>query len=208
MKKNFVLRLACSVALACATSASNAMVYELYATSMENYYIMDLQITTSDTVRGGPAYVAGYGGYDILSVTGTIQFDYSGPTLSVDSLVDVNPDVYGISYYDHPDPAYAWDYWYDNVLYSNPGDSYALQTPFLDEYGMLFTLEDGTVMSLIYDGTPWYFLSTDLNNYEEIFIDRFNMISGPAPVPIPAAAWLFASGLLGLIGVACRRNHN
>ncbi|MEJ2686405.1 MAG: hypothetical protein P8124_04205 [Gammaproteobacteria bacterium] len=28
---------------------------------------------------------------------------------------------------------------------------------------------------------------------------------GPAPVPVPAAAWLFASGLVGLVGVARRR---
>jgi hypothetical protein len=28
---------------------------------------------------------------------------------------------------------------------------------------------------------------------------------GPAPVPIPAAAWLFGSGLIGLVGVARRR---
>ncbi len=32
-----------------------------------------------------------------------------------------------------------------------------------------------------------------------------NWVTGPAPVPIPAAAWLFGSGLLGLAGIA-RRN--
>jgi hypothetical protein len=31
-------------------------------------------------------------------------------------------------------------------------------------------------------------------------------ISGLTPVPVPAAAWLFASGLLGLVGVARRRS--
>ena len=31
---------------------------------------------------------------------------------------------------------------------------------------------------------------------------------GPAPIPVPAAAWLFGSGLVGLVGVARRRRRN
>jgi len=34
-----------------------------------------------------------------------------------------------------------------------------------------------------------------------------NWVTGPAPVPIPAAVWLFGAGLLGLVGVA-RRKHS
>jgi len=32
-----------------------------------------------------------------------------------------------------------------------------------------------------------------------------NWVTGPEPVPVPAAVWLFGSGLLGLVGVARRR---
>lgn len=32
-------------------------------------------------------------------------------------------------------------------------------------------------------------------------------IAAPAAVPIPAAAWLFGSGLLGLVGISRRKNH-
>lgn len=32
--------------------------------------------------------------------------------------------------------------------------------------------------------------------------------SGPAPVPLPPAVWLFGSGLLGLVGMARRRERN
>jgi hypothetical protein len=34
-----------------------------------------------------------------------------------------------------------------------------------------------------------------------------NMIPTPGPIPIPAAAWLFGSGLLGLVGLARRRKN-
>jgi hypothetical protein len=32
-----------------------------------------------------------------------------------------------------------------------------------------------------------------------------NWVTGPAPVPLPAAVWLFGSGLLGMVGVARRK---
>jgi hypothetical protein len=40
-----------------------------------------------------------------------------------------------------------------------------------------------------------------------VFIDDFNLGS-PSVVPVPAAAWLFGSGLLGLIGIGKRKNIN
>ncbi|MBI5042207.1 MAG: VPLPA-CTERM sorting domain-containing protein, partial [Gammaproteobacteria bacterium] len=37
--------------------------------------------------------------------------------------------------------------------------------------------------------------------------DKINLSgSATSAVPVPAAAWLFASGLLGLVGVARRRS--
>ena len=32
-----------------------------------------------------------------------------------------------------------------------------------------------------------------------------NWVTGPSPVPVPAAVWLFGSGLIGLIGIARRK---
>ena len=42
-----------------------------------------------------------------------------------------------------------------------------------------------------FDGTP----------YTEVY----NIAVTPSAIPVPAAVWLFGSGLLGLVGVARRR---
>jgi hypothetical protein len=44
------------------------------------------------------------------------------------------------------------------------------------------------------------------NNGSGIFYDNL-VFAEVAPVPVPAAVWLFGSGLLGLVGVARRRKH-
>ena len=48
--------------------------------------------------------------------------------------------------------------------------------------------------------------NTTATNYEDsgVYYDNLNFTNVPA-VPVPAAAWLFGSGLLGLVGVARRR---
>ena len=40
---------------------------------------------------------------------------------------------------------------------------------------------------------------------EEYFINFYEATSMPPPIPVPAAVWLFGSGLLGLIGIARRK---
>ena len=42
------------------------------------------------------------------------------------------------------------------------------------------------------------------NNGSGVFYDNLSFAQ-VAPVPVPAAVWLFGSGLLGLLGVARRR---
>ena len=44
----------------------------------------------------------------------------------------------------------------------------------------------------------WSFSSSSLTNYSMT-------VSNVSPVPVPAAAWLFGSGLLGLVGIARRK---
>ena len=62
--------------------------------------------------------------------------------------------------------------------------------------------------------TEWLFASTDVNGNG---VPGHGMVDGPftgfnanfnvSAVPVPAAAWLMGSGLLGLIGIARRKKH-
>jgi hypothetical protein len=52
------------------------------------------------------------------------------------------------------------------------------------------------LLHILTDGTP---------ASGSIFWDDASLSATPAVVPVPAAVWLFGSGLLGLVGVARRR---
>lgn len=63
-----------------------------------------------------------------------------------------------------------------------------------------------TIVSASEVGAAWgFFVGTP---YTEIFSLDFSnatVVDSPAAVPVPAAVWLFGSGLVGLAGVARRR---
>lgn len=69
--------------------------------------------------------------------------------------------------------------------------------------GALFTFTDGLLTNFDFQNLSFSSLGT-------IFDDK-NIMAGQwgtvttSPVPVPAAAWLFGSGLLGLVGVARRK---
>ncbi|MDH3280150.1 MAG: VPLPA-CTERM sorting domain-containing protein [Gammaproteobacteria bacterium] len=60
------------------------------------------------------------------------------------------------------------------------------------------TIYWGGISSVTVNGSP-------LTNFEFISASGADYRYATAPIPIPAAAWLFGSGLLGLIGVARRK---
>lgn len=88
-------------------------------------------------------------------------------------------------------------------------------TPTNPEFSFLARLGTGSGLNLYGGlGNQVQEAATDFGNTAQLALIvpegvTWNSASGaflvPAPVPIPAAAWLFASGLLGLIGIA-RRN--
>jgi len=51
----------------------------------------------------------------------------------------------------------------------------------------------------------WEDLRVSHNHYDGDFNDMVLMIESVQPVPVPAAVWLFGSGLLGLVGIARRK---
>jgi T5SS/PEP-CTERM-associated repeat protein len=62
-----------------------------------------------------------------------------------------------------------------------------------------------------YDGSIWAkYAASDLaydNKYASFTVNGFSgyAVSGTAPVPVPAAAWLLGSGILGLVGIRRRK---
>ena len=63
---------------------------------------------------------------------------------------------------------------------------------------------DGVIISSAQVGSAWGpFAGTP---YTEVYtISVTGAVGGPSQVPVPAAAWLFGTGLIGLVGVARRR---
>jgi hypothetical protein len=68
---------------------------------------------------------------------------------------------------------------------------------------------DGTVLDtfvfLNNDEKTWAYISLILNE-DIVLVDIFKISNISAVVPVPAAVWLFGSALLGLVGVARRKN--
>lgn len=84
-------------------------------------------------------------------------------------------------------------YWLSlEILENNNYDGYIATTP----YGALSTVGSYAIYYPIEVGDVW----RERSDYNFAF-----RISDISPVPIPAAVWLFSSGLLGLVGVARRK---
>jgi hypothetical protein len=69
---------------------------------------------------------------------------------------------------------------------------------------------DGIGNGEVLEGSIQAGISQVVNNHHIWFDQSVNPLPVPtaSPVPVPAAVWLFGSGLAGLLGVAMRRNRN
>jgi hypothetical protein len=77
--------------------------------------------------------------------------------------------------------------------------SNSFNTLFIDNFDQSFTLSLQDPLGLATPGN---------NGIGASFIVSGTIALAPTTVPVPAAVWLFGSGLLGLIGIARRKNHN
>ncbi len=60
-------------------------------------------------------------------------------------------------------------------------------------------------VTLMFDGLENVGLYNIFGSADTRFVQSYSLILTPATVPVPAAIWLFATGLVGLIGVARRK---
>ena len=165
-------------ALGLVPAGANAAVYDFDFSTTDSLFSATGSITTADT----PDAV---GGYDILSISGTL----SGPGGGTIAL-EPNPA--------QPFPTYTASFGYDNVYYHGAAD-------LVDLTGILFTAGAYDYNLFSYGGT--YYLSTDnpagvYNPGEAITFS--DPIQSATAAPEPSTWAMMLIGLAGL-GLAARR---
>ena len=113
-----------------------------------------------------------------------------------------------ISFSAHSASTTLWAYengtWYDRSSFYAGVNSLVGGIQHMDGF---YVADDHTVTSL-WGGSTRTFTETITGiAMDGLYTNNFLVALEPAPVPIPAAAWLFGSGLLGLIGIARKRRH-
>ena len=85
-------------------------------------------------------------------------------------------------------------------------------TTTFDTDGVSITGDDGIggspMTTTPFMGASFNLDFTSLTNTGYIVVEECPPICGPGEVPVPAAVWLFGSGLLGLLGVSRRKRRN
>ena len=108
--------------------------------------------------------------------------------------------------------------WYD-AFFANNGKDATIKPAYSNHHPSGTTIECPECFLLVKDGNNdpiWYIFDiSDWNGWDELEMTDFwvgngsishvAIYGGVPEVPIPAAAWLFGSGLLGLVGVARRK---
>jgi hypothetical protein len=72
------------------------------------------------------------------------------------------------------------------------------------EYNTNLAADAGGGLSLLFKAD----CGANVNCRFDAYIDNVSIVTDVSAVPVPAAAWLFGSGLLGLVGVARRKSRS
>lgn len=195
-------------------------------------------VITDTNFTLGDSGIYGRGDYSLSVLTGisttSMWFDktdkigtynyldniYNGyySTLSfVDTTVDVNSGYFLVPHGAEFTAATIADGKYQPLLKSEPPTNYYINTPIDVPYGDFYlgvALDNN--LDWEYTEFGWIQLSNSSTGLEMISsamaYDEAGIIIGTtqavSAVPVPAAAWLFGSGLIGLISIARRKNSS
>lgn len=180
-----------------------------------------------DFIAFGNAFFAGSGGF-VNENTDHQEFSITGGIFSESLKVSVSQN--GIDWYTYDNGPYGDDYYPTNPWvwdpdqhdatgngwtsqendYAKPVDPSLVAADFAgssyDAMGLYAGSAGGTGFDLAESGYDWieYVKVEGVSGFSGGEIDAFSDVA-PAAVPIPAAAWLLGSGLLGLIGIKRRK---
>ncbi len=138
-----------------------------------------------------------------------VNLDAVAHTISSPLVLTLDPGTYTVTPIGVADGgAYnAWSAWNDPDRWVN---NYSLSSSEFEAYTMQDGVEYTTDTMALANALSTSFTltsTTDVNFYiwDSYYLDNLGGISlNISSVPVPAAAWLFGSGLIGLIGVARR----
>lgn len=186
------------------TSTLSTESLTFYAQSSSERDSMELEAYAASQTSASPyasgwetneayASASNYGDFELMGhgmALITLDWSISGNSDSFESYAYSSIDIYGE--------------WTDNNGTYSSASSYA--SGGADFWWTADYLEEGTfTMAMYSDGVNTIFGSLNAaayaNSYSYVTYDD----SYVPPVPVPAAAWLFGSGLLGLIGIKRRR---
>ena len=126
------------------------------------------------------------GVYDVTGMSGTV--DFNGLTSGVTFLPTTSAGTYSTS-----SAAYGWEILYDNLLYVN--------SPYVDYYGLAFTLSDGLLGNLYYDN-GYLYAQLDGNPPSDV-----PLTVSIVQTPEPSSLALLVAGMAALMLLVIRRGR-
>ena len=192
MKKSHLLGAVCACIFSIGPLAAHATVIVTYELNTSDFTGGHQNLTDGDTLT-----ISFLDGTDLYNISSSDIFSYS---------YDLAAGTTGTSYYDGGwtsdvgdiGDAFSWDGSILSLTFDTLGGDY------IQEY------DDLGNFSQVVTGQPWQVASRFDNDSSQMYGyltsgTSLTLTAQATVVPVPAAVWLFGSGLLGLVGIARRK---